>query len=457
MKQKNNFTEGRIFSPLIMFALPVLLALLLQTAYGAADLIIVGKFGGDMSVVYQSAVSTGSQIMQTMTLVITGLSMGVTVLVGEMIGAKMSDRAGKIIGNGIFLFGVLAVILTVVMIAASQLLARLMKAPAEAYDETVSYIVICSAGTLFITAYNLVGSVFRGTGDSKMPLITVTIACILNILCDILFVAVFNMGSNGTAFATVLSQSVSVVISLIIIRKRSLPFSFSPKYIIPQKEFIWSILKLGTPAALQDLLASFSFLAILAIVNDIGLTESASIGVAEKLCGFIMLVPSAFMQSMSSFVAQNMGAGKPERARKALLCGIMSSLTVGIAMFYFTFFHGELLAGLFAESRETVSGAAEYLKAYGIDCIFTSFLFCFMGYFNGCGRTTFVMLQGIICAFGIRIPISWIMSKQTPVSLFHIGLAVPASTIVQIIICVSFFFAALRQQKQKNALLEDRR
>lgn len=449
MKRENNFTEGRIFAPLIKFALPILLALLLQTAYGAADLLIVGKFGGELSDVYQSAVSTGSQIMQTLTLVITGLSMGVTVFVGEMIGAKMRDKAGKIIGNGIFLFGVLAVILTVVMTSAAPLLAGLMKAPAEAYNETVAYIVICSAGTLFITAYNLVGSIFRGIGDSKMPLITVMIACVLNILGDFILVAVFNMGAKGTAFATVFSQSISVALSLIIIRKRSLPFSFSLRDIRPQKTYIKSILKLGTPVALQDLLANFSFLAILAIINNIGLTESASVGVAEKLCGFIMLVPSAFMQSMSSFVAQNMGAKKPERARKALLCGIVSSLAVGIVMFYFTFFHGELLSGLFAEKPETVSCAAEYLKAYAIDCIFTSFLFCFMGYFNGCGKTTFVMLQGVICAFGIRIPVSWIMSKQVPVSLFHIGLAIPASTIVQIIICVSFFFVMLRRQKQK--------
>lgn len=250
MRRENNFTEGRIFAPLIMFALPVLLALLLQTTYGAADLLIVGKFGGELSDVYQSAVSTGSQIMQTLTLVITGLSMGVTVFVGEMIGAKMRDKAGNIIGNGIFLFGVLAVILTIVMTTAAPLLAKLMKAPAEAYDETVAYIVICSAGTIFITAYNLVGSIFRGIGDSKMPLITVMIACVLNILGDLLLVAVFHMGAIGTAFATVFSQSISVVISLIIIRKRSLPFSFSLKDIRPQKVYIRSILKLGTPVAL---------------------------------------------------------------------------------------------------------------------------------------------------------------------------------------------------------------
>lgn len=451
MERENNFTEGRIFKPLIMFALPVLLALFLQAMYGAADLLIVGKFGGELSDIYISAVSTGSQIMQTLTLVITGLSMGVTVFVGERIGAHMPKEAGKIIGSGIFLFGVLAAVLTVAMVISAPLLARLMNAPPEAYEETVSYIVICSAGTAFIIAYNLVGSIFRGIGDSKMPLITVTIACVLNIFGDLLLVSVFDMGARGTAFATIFAQAVSVALSLLIIRRRSLPFEFSLKDVRPNGSYIKSILRLGIPAALQDLLASLSFLVILAIINDIGVTESASVGVAEKLCGFIMLVPSAFMQSMSSFVAQNMGAKKPQRARKALLCGILSSLAAGIVMWYFTFFHGEILSGLFAEKAEIILGAADYLKAYAIDCIFTSFLFCFMGYFNGCEKTAFVMLQGVICAFGIRIPVSWIMSKREPVSLFRIGLAIPASTIVQIIICVSYFYIMLRKQKQEIA------
>ncbi len=450
MKREYDFTEGQIFFPLIWFALPVLLALLLQTMYGAADLIIVGKFGGSMSDKYISAVSTGSQIMQTLTLVITGLAMGITIFVGEKIGAKKREEAGKIIGSGIFLFGILAVILTVAMLFAAPLLARLMNAPAEAFEETVSYIVICSAGTLFIMAYNLVGSIFRGIGDSRMPLITVAIACVLNILGDLLFVAVLHIGAKGAAFATVFAQAISVVLSLIIIRKRELPFSFSIKDIRPDSLYIRRILKLGIPVALQDLLASLSFLAILAIVNAIGLTESASIGVAEKLCGFIMLMPSAFMQSMSSFVAQNIGAKKPWRARKALLCGIVSSLAAGLVIGYFTFFHGELLSGLFADNTEIILGAADYLKAYAIDCIFTSFLFCFMGYFNGCGKTAFVMLQGVVCAFGIRLPVSWLMSKQTPVSLFHIGLAIPMSTVIQIILCVSFFYIMLHKQKRET-------
>lgn len=450
MKQSQNFTEGRIFGPLIRFALPVLFALFLQTMYGAVDLLVVGKFGGELSDVYVSAVSTGSQLMMTVTVVITGLAMGLTVYVGRKIGAGQKEEAGQIIGNGIFLFGVIAVILTVIMVLAASPLAGVMHAPSEAFDDTVKYIAICSAGAVFIVAYNLVGSIFRGIGDSKIPLLTVIIACVLNILGDLLLVAVFKLGAAGAAYATIFAQAISVVLSLFIIRRRELPFTFSIKDIRPKKVHIREILFLGIPIALQDLLVSISFLVIIAIVNNLGLTESAGVGVAEKLCGFIMLVPSAYMQSMSAFVAQNIGAKKPERARKALLCGISSSFVVGIVIAYFTFFHGDILAGIFANGTEVIAAAAEYLKAYAIDCLLTSFLFCFIGYFNGCGSTKFVMLQGIIGAFCVRLPISWIMSRQVPVSLFHIGLATPASTTVQIIMCMAFFALSLRRQKLRG-------
>ena len=450
MKQKLQFTEGRIFSPLIRFALPVLLALFLQTMYGAVDLLVVGQFGGENAEVYVSAVSTGSQIMQTVTVVITGLAMGLTIFVGRKIGAGLRQEAGKIIGSGIGLFGIIAVVLTAVMIFTARLLAQVMRAPEEAFEQTVTYIVICSAGAVFIIAYNLLGSVFRGIGDSKMSLVSVAIACILNIGGDLLLVAVFHMGAAGAAIATIFAQAISVLLSLIIIRKRELSFTFSIKDVRPQGVYIKKILKLGMPIALQDLLVSISFLAIIAIVNGLGLTESAGVGVAEKLCGFLMLVPSAYMQSMSAFVAQNIGAEKPERARKALWCGIASSLAAGIIMGYFTFFHGDLLAGIFAKDAQIILAAADYLKAYAIDCLLTSFLFCFIGYFNGCGSTTFVMLQGIIGAFGVRLPVSWLMSKQAAVSLFRIGLATPASTVVQIILCGIYFVILLRKQNRHS-------
>lgn len=448
MKQTQNFTEGKIFSPLIRFALPVLFALFLQAMYGAVDLLIVGQFGGELADVYVSAVSTGSQIMHTLTIVITGLAMGLTIYVGDRIGAGKQEEAGGIIGSGICLFAAVSVVLSVLMIAASSALAGMMHAPEAAFKDTVLYIVICSAGMIFIVAYNLVGSIFRGIGDSKIPLITVAIACVLNIFGDLLLVAVFHMGAAGAALATVFAQGVSVVISLCIIRKRTLPFRFARKSLRPNGTYIKWILKLGIPIALQDLLVSISFLAILAIVNSLGLNESAGIGIAQKVCAFIMLLPSAFMQSMSAFVAQNIGAKKPERAKKALFCGIVSSLAAGVVMGYITFFHGDLLAGIFAKEAAIIAPAAEYLKAYAVDCLLTAFLFCFIGYFNGCGNTTFVMIQGIAGGIGIRLPFSWIFSRIEPVSLFRIGLATPLSTSVQIILCVIVFVCCGYRKKR---------
>lgn len=447
MKQRENFTEGAIFLPLIHFALPVLAAIFLQTMYGAVDLLIVGQFGGALADVYVSAVSTGSQVMHTLTVVVTGLAMGLTVFVGLKIGAGEKEEAGRIIGSGIVLFSALAVVLTILMMSFAPRMARLMHAPQAAFEETVAYILICSAGTVFIIAYNLVGSIFRGIGDAKIPLLTVAIACVFNIVGDLILVAAFHMGAAGAAVATVFAQAGSVALSLLIIRRRALPFNFSRKFIRPQSSYIKRILHLGAPIALQDLLVSFSFLFIIAIVNSLGLTESAGVGVAEKLCGFLMLVPSAYMQAMSAFVAQNIGAHKPERAKRALLYGVASSFAAGAVMFYFTFFHGALLAGIFAKDMPIILAATEYLKAYGIDCLLTAFLFCFIGYCNGCGNTTFVMLQGIIGAFGVRLPVSWFVSRMEGATLFHIGLATPASTLVQIMLFGGFFFWKSRKEK----------
>lgn len=436
MNKVQNFTEGPILSPLVRFALPVLLALFLQAMYGAVDLLVVGQFGEAADV---SAVSTGSQILHSITVVITGLAMGITILTGQRIGEKRPEEAGRTIGAGICLFALVAGMVTVLMVALAGSMSRIMHAPEEAFAQTVAYVRICSAGTVFIVAYNVLGSIFRGIGDSKMPLITVAIACVLNIGGDLLFVSVFHMGAAGAAMATVLAQAVSVVLSLAIIRRRELPFRLGRGDIRFDGPVIRRILALGTPVAFQDLLVSISFLVIIAIVNSMGVIASAGVGVAEKLCAFIMLVPSAYMQSMSAFVAQNIGAKRLDRARKALLYGIGTSVAVGFLMFYVSFFHGDWMAGLFARDRQVILAAADYLRAYAIDCILTSFLFCFMGYFNGGGKTLFVMGQGILGAFCIRIPVAYAVSCISGVSLFHIGLATPASTVVQIVLCVGYF------------------
>jgi len=447
MDKHIDFTEGPILGPLIRFVLPVLFALFLQAMYGAVDLLVVGKFAASADV---SAVSTGSQIMMTITNLVSSFAMGVTIFLGQKIGEKDREAGGRIIGSGIVFFLTIGIALTVIVPLTAPGLAELMQAPAEALDGTVGYIRICGMGSIVIIAYNLIGSIFRGLGDSRTPLITVLIACICNIAGDLLLVAGLGMGTYGAAIATVSAQFISVVLSFLMIRKKTLPFEFKKKNIRWDGAIVRKISGLGAPIALQDFLVGASFLVVLAIVNSLGLTASAGIGVAQKVCVFIMLVPLSFMQAMSAYVAQNRGAGKPERAFKGLKYAIAVSIAFGVAMFFISFFRGDMLSFIFTKDADVIAASADYLKAYAIDCILTSFLFCFIGFFNGMEHTRFVMVQGIVGAFLIRIPVSFLMSRIEPVSLFRIGLATPCSTIVQIIMCFAFMAWMIKKEKLKS-------
>lgn len=447
MEKTHSLAEGRIFPSLIGFAVPVFFALFLQALYGGVDLLVVGQFAETADV---SGVATGSMLLSTLTMIITGLSMGITILVGEKIGKREPKEAGRAIGSGICLFAVFALLLTLFMGFGSGVIASLLHAPTEAFSQTSLYIKICGAGSVFIVAYNVLGAVFRGIGDSKTPLITVAIACVVNIIGDLLLIAVFRMGAAGAALATVFAQGVSVFISFILIRRKRLPFEFSRKFIRFEKDFIGTELKLGVPVALQELLVGISFLLIQTIVNSFGVVASAGVGVAEKVCAFLMLVPSAYMQSISAFVAQNMGAGKPERAKKALGYGVISAFCVGIVLFAVTFFHGDLLSAIFSKELDVIGASHSYLKAYAIDCLLTPFLFCLTGYYNGCERTLFVMIQGIVGAFLIRIPIVYFVSRMTGATLFQIGLGTPAASIVQIILCLGMFVYLEKAKMRKR-------
>lgn len=451
MKKTSNFTEGKIFSPLLKFTIPILMALFLQTMYGAVDLLIVGQFGNAADV---SAVSTGSQIMFAVTSMISGLTMGITILIGQKLGEGKRKEAGDVVGSGISIFAIVAVIITIIFVSFSSPIATLMHAPTEAFNSTVSYIRICSMGAVFVISYNVIGGVFRGLGDSKTPLITVGIACVVNIIGDLIFVGVFKMAAIGAALATVLAQSTSVILSLILIKKRGLPFEFSLKSIRLHKNFTSQIIKYGAPIALQDVLVNISFLVIMIIGNSMGVVASAGIGVAEKLVGFIMLIPIAFSQAVSAFVAQNYGAKKYDRAKKVLLYSILASLCCGVVMFYISFFHGNLLTGLFSKDEAVILAAWDYMKAYAVDCLLTAIMFSMIGYFNGCGKTTFVMIQGIVGAFCVRIPVSYLMSTIEPVSLFKVGLATPASSFVQVILCITYFIFLSRKYTSENKILD---
>ncbi len=436
MSDTKTFTEGPILGPLVKFTLPILFALFLQSMYGAVDLLVVGKFATSADV---SAVSTGSQIMMTMTNVITAFAMGLTIYIGQKIGEGRPQEAGKGVSAGIFFFGVLAVCMTLIMIIFAVPFAGIMQAPPEAFDQTVSYVRICGGGSMVILAYNLIGSIFRGLGDSHTPLITVAIACVCNIFGDLLLCAVFHMGTAGAAWATVAAQLISVILSFVLIRRKTMPFQVEKKEIRWNGAINKTIVHLGFPLALSNFLVGVSFLVIIAIVNSLGLIASAGVGVGEKVCGFLMLIPLSFLQALAAFIAQNIGAGKTDRARKTLRYGLILSMISGITMFLVTWFHGNILASIFSNDPQVITAATEYLKAYAIDCVCTAVLFCMIGFFNGIGMTRFVMFQDIFGAFCIRIPIAYFMSRKVPVSLFHLGVSTPCSSLIQNIMCIIMF------------------
>ncbi|MEG0770551.1 MAG: MATE family efflux transporter [Clostridia bacterium] len=444
MKQSTNFTEGKILLPLIKFSIPILLAVFLQAMYGAVDLLVVGQFGDASSV---SAVSTGSQIMQTITGIISGLTMGTTVLLGQKIGGKDSKGAANTVGSSIVMFGIIAAILSVVMMLLAKPFTALMHAPEAAFDKTVEYVFICSIGVFFIVAYNVISGIFRGMGNSNLPLLFVGIACVTNIAGDLILVGGFHLDAVGAALATVFAQAVSVVLSIIIIKKRGMGFPFTRKNIRFNKPEIKNILRLGSPIALQDALTNISFLIITAIINSIGLIESAAIGVSEKIVIFIMLVPISFMSSVSAFTAQNIGAKKPERARKAMYYAMATALFFGVLMFALSFFNGDLLAGIFSKDTAVIAACAEYMKAYAFDCVLVCIVFCYMGYFNGSGKTMFVMLQGVFAAFLVRIPFSYFVSKIESATMLDIGFASPVATVFCVILCFIYYQYVVKKQK----------
>lgn len=443
----NDFTNGPILSKMLRFMVPILGALVLQAMYGAVDILIVGKFGTTAGI---SGVSTGSNIVNLVVFTISGLSMGITVLIGKYIGEQRGEQVGKVIGGAICFFVALSVVLSVLMIVFARPFALLMQAPEEALDLTVLYVRICGGGIFFIIAYNVISSVFRGIGNSRLPLIFVAIACVVNIVGDLILVAGFHMNVAGAAIATVLAQAVSVILSIVIIRKTELPFTVKKEDICFNKE-ISHFVRIGTPIAFQEILTNLSFLALCAFINRLGLEASSGYGVANKITSFVLLVPSSLMQSMSSFVAQNVGAGKEKRAQKVMFIGMAIGCSVGVVIAILSFVRGDLLAQIFSEDVAVVMRAAEYLRGFALEAVVTSILFSFIGYYNGHGQTLFVMIQGIAQTFLVRLPVSYVMSIKENASLMEIGFAAPAATIFGILINAVYFWHYSKTLK-KNAV-----
>ena len=442
-KEKSDFTQGSILKKLIPFMIPVLGALVLQAAYGAVDLLVVGRFGSTAGL---SAVSTGSQILNLVTFVITQLAMGITVLIARYIGEKSTGQIGQLLGGAVTVFAIVSAVLFVVMVFFAKPLAVLMQAPQEAISLTTVYVRICGGGIFFIVAYNVLAAIFRGLGDSRSPLIFVAVACVVNIIGDLILVAGFHLDAAGAAIATVAAQAVSVVLAIVLLKKKDLKFG------IQKKDFRINgqckrFLKVGLPLALQEFLTQMSFLALCAFVNKLGLEASSGYGVACKIVNFAMLVPSSLMQSMASFVSQNVGAGKPDRAKKSMFTGMGLGVIVGVVVFICVWCFGDVLTSVFTTDTAVIQKGTEYLRGFAPETIVTAVLFSMVGFFNGYEKTVWVMIQGLVQTLLVRLPLAYVMSIQPHASLTKIGLAAPVATCFGIVLNVIFYLIFTRKME----------
>ena len=442
---KRELTSGSVMKNLLFFSLPYLLSFFLQTLYGMADLLIIGQFG---SVADTTAVSVGSQVMHMLTVMIVGLAMGATVNIGQAIGGRDNRRAALFTGNTVTLFMGLSSVLTLLLLVLRRAIVSAVSTPADAAAGTVDYLTICFIGIPFITAYNIISAVFRGMGDSKSPMYFIAVACAANIALDYLFIGVLGMGPAGAALGTVLSQAISVIISLIVIKRRSTGLALTKADIRPNKQIIGKILKIGIPVAMQDGFIQIAFMVITVIANRRGLNDAAAVGIVEKIIGFLFLVPSSMLSAVSALGAQNIGAQKPERARKTLLYAIFIAAGFGGTVAVIMQFLSGGAVSLFTDSAVVTRLGGEYLRGYAWDCLFAGIHFAFSGYFCACGKSGISFMHNMIAILLVRIPGAYFMSSMFPGTLYPMGLATAAGSLLSALICAAAFIILIKKEKK---------
>lgn len=443
---ERDLTSGSVWKNIVYFSLPYLLSYFLQTLYGLADLFIVGQFDGVAST---TAVSIGSQVMHMLTVMIVGLAMGTTVNIGRAVGAQDTKKASKVVGNTMVLFVGVSVVLAVVLLLLVRPIVNVMSTPEEAVEGTVRYLTICFIGIPFITAYNVIASIFRGLGDSKSPMYFIVIACVANIALDYICIGAFHMGPEGAALGTTLSQTISVVVSLWVILKKQTGISVKREDFRPDRVTMGQVLKIGIPIAAQDGFIQVAFIIITIIANRRGLSAAAAVGIVEKIISFLFLVPSSMLSTVSALGAQNMGAGKYERADQILRYAMGIAVGFGLFVSLLIQVTAETAVGLFTTDAVVILLGAQYIRGYIWDCIFAGVHFSFSGYFCAYGRSEISFIHNLIAILCVRIPGVYLTSKIFPDTLFPMGLATATGSLLSVIICM-IAFDWLKKQKRKS-------
>ena len=449
---ERNLTTGSVWKNIFYFSLPYLLSYFLQTLYGMADLFIIGQFDGAAGT---TAVSIGSQVMHMITVMIVGLAMGTTVTIGQAVGAKDRKQASRFTGNTVTLFLGVAVVLMVVLLLLVRPIVSVMSTPSEAAAGTVSYLTICFIGIPFITAYNIISSIFRGLGDSKSPMYFIAAACAANIILDYVFIGALQLGPAGAALGTTLAQTISVILALIAIRKRDTGIKITKSDLRPKPPVMRQILKIGIPIALQDSFIQIAFIVITIIANRRGLTAAAAVGIVEKIISFLFLVPSSMLSSVSALAAQNIGAGKHDRARETLHYALLIAGGFGIFIAILIQFIASPVVGVFTSDQTVIAFGSQYICGYIFDCFFAGIHFCFSGYFCAYGKSGISFFHNIVAILCVRIPGAYLTSKWFPQTLFPMGIATACGSLLSALICVAAFVWLKQHKRLQNVQTAD--
>lgn len=434
---ENNLAEGNVVKQLILFSLPVLISNIIQSLYSTVDMLIVGQYANEIAM---SGVNIGGQVSFIITNMVFGLSVGATVLVGQYKGANDRKSMHEVIATLLVSLVVAAVVLTVVMIALVDPVLHAIQTPVESFHEAKSYFIISMIGTVFIFGYNALSALMRGLGDSKNPLIFVAIACGVNILLDLLFVAQFKMGAAGAAWATIISQAISMILCIVYLSKNNFIFDFSlESFKSFSKKQLKLILKIGIPTSIQNVASGLSFLFLTTLVNTMGVMASAAVGAVGKLNGFAILPGVAMSTSISAMSAQNIGAKKYKRASKTMFTGIAIALGISIVIFALVGLFPEACMKMFGKDPEFIQCGVDYIKSFKYDYLIAPVFFCFNGLFIGSGHTTFSLVNGILSSILFRIPASYLFGMVMGMGLTGVGLGAPVASIAAFVLCVIFY------------------
>ncbi len=435
--EKKDLTSGSVSKAILRFALPYLLSYFLQTLYGMADLYMIGRFGG---VNDTTAVADGSQVMHMLTVMIVGLAMGTTVMVGRAVGARKTKEAATVIGNTVTMFMVLSLLCMTALLCSVGGIVSLISVPAEAVEGTVAYLTICFIGIPFITAYNILSAIFRGMGDSKSPMYFIALACGANVLLDYIFMGVLHLGPAGAALGTTLSQTLSVIFALTAICRKNTGIRLCRMDFIPRKTVMGQLLQVGLPVAVQDGCIQVAFIVITIIANQRGLTDAAAVGVVEKIISGLFIVPSSMLATVSALVSLDIGAGEHERAGQTLRFATLMAVGYGVIIVLLIECTAPLAVGLFTGDAAVAAAGSAYLRSYIVDTIFAGVHFCFTGFFAAYGRSYIGFLHNILAIVLVRVPGSYLASKFFPDTLFPMGMAAPAGSLLSVLICVGIYY-----------------